>query len=382
MSVGVPVKAELLHWASERAGHDLDAMAARFPKLHDWAAGVKRPTLKQLEKFANATHTPIGYFFLPEPPVLEVPLPDLRTIAGERRGRPSPNMLDAIYLCQQRQEWYRDYAKRTGEDPLPFVGSARLGEDVVAIAERIRTAIGLDLSLRSSLRTWTDALRYFIAQVDDAGILVMVSGVVGNDSTRPLDPEEFRGFAIADELAPLVFINGTDTKAGQMFTLAHELAHIWLGESALSDTRAGDVPHLRVERWCNEVAAELLVPLSDFVVHYDESNELRAELARLARHFKVSTLVILRRMHDAGGLTKSQLWEEHEKEVARLRPFSKSRGGDFYLTLGARANNRLARALVISTLEGHTLYRDAFRLLGISKQETFDKIAKRVLGGV
>jgi len=383
MSVGVPVKAELLHWASERAGHDLDAMAARFPKLkiHDWVTGAKQPTLKQLEAFANATHTPIGYFFLPAPPVIEVPLPDLRTMAGDRRGRPSPNMLDAIYLCQQRQEWYRDYAKQNGEDPLPFVGSARLEDDVVETADTIRKTIRFDLALRNGLPTWTEALRYFIARADEAGILVMVSGVVGNNTSRPLDPEEFRGFAIADDLAPLVFINAADTKAGQMFTLAHELAHIWLGRSALSDARAGDVPEHRVERWCNAVAAELLVPLSEFRKHYDPGHELRTELDRLARRFKVSTLVILRRMHDAGGLTRSELWEEHEKEVARLRRVSKSSGGDFYLTLGARASKRLARALVVSTLEGRTLYRDAFRLLGISTQETFDHIAKR-LGGM
>lgn len=373
----IPIQAELLHWAAERAGHDLDALSARFPKAHDWATGKSQPTLKQLEAFAKATHTPIGYFFLPEPPVEEIPLPDLRTMAGARLKRPSPNMLDTIYLCQQRQEWYREYALSMGESPLDFVGSARITNDVVDVATGIRERLGFDVSERQKLKAWHEALRYFIARADEAKILVMVNSVVENNTTRRLDPEEFRGFAIADDIAPLVFINGADTKAGQMFTLAHELAHIWLGESALSDPKVGRVSEHRIERWCNEVAAELLVPLGDFEEHYDDKRELLPELQRLANIYKVSTLVILRRVYDAGGLTRSQLWNEYEKEVARLRAIRQSRGGSFYVTLTARTSKRFAEAIVLSTLEGHTLYRDAFRLLGISKQETFDTFADR-----
>jgi Zn-dependent peptidase ImmA (M78 family) len=204
----------------------------------------------------------------------------------------------------------------------------------------------------------------------------MCSGVVRNNNYRHLDPDEFRGFAIADTLAPLVFLNGADTKAAQMFTLAHELVHIWLGESAISNTQASQLPEHKVERWCNQVAAELLVPLAALRGEYRRSTDLRVEVDRLARRFKVSTLVILRRIHDVGGLTREQLWQAYKEELERLRAIPKGSGGDFYLTQAVRVSKRFARALVMSTLEGQTLYRDAFRMLGFSKLTTFQELGR------
>ena len=122
-----------------------------------------------------------------------------------------------------------------------------LASRVETTATSMRHALGLDLEERRRIPTWTDALRRFIGQADELGVMVMVNGVVGNNNRRKLDPEEFRGFALADDLAPLVFINGADTKAAQMSTLAHELAHIWLERSALSDTGPASTPSNNVE---------------------------------------------------------------------------------------------------------------------------------------
>lgn len=374
----IEIKPEMLRWARERAGKKLDSLAEKFPQLPSWEKGIESPTMGQLERFASAVHSPIGYLFLPKPPVETVPIPDFRTVGNKHLGHPSPDLLDTIYVCQQRQEWYRGFARTVGEKPLSFVGSVRTADNIERVAANIRHAIGFDVEERRKTRTWMEALSQFIAQADDIGVLVMCSGVVMNNNRRPLDPDEFRGFAITDDLAPLVFINGKDTKSAQMFTLAHELAHIWLGKSAVSDSRPTAIPKHEVEAWSNRVAAELLVPVELFRNEYRPNTELRDELRRLAGYFKVSTLVILRRIYDIGGFTQDEFWREYDKELEFLIKVRKGTGGNFYLTQAARVSRRFARSLVVSALEGRSSFTEAFRLLGVKKMTTFHELGRSV----
>ncbi len=265
------------------------------------------------------------------------------------------------------------------EAALSFVGSTHLTNSIKSTAQSIRQALNFELEEQQQARTWTEAISRFIEHTDSIGVLVMVSGIVGSNTRRKLKPDEFRGFALTDSHAPLIFINGADTKAAQMFTLAHELAHIWLGRSALSDPSPITELTDRIELWCNRVAAELLVPINVIRNEYHRDADLHGEMNRLARRFKVSTLVILRRIHDCGGITRAQLWKTYEEELERLRAIPRGSGGDFYNTQAVRTGKRFTRALVSSTLEGHALHRDAFRLLGFSKLSTFQKLG-RTLG--
>jgi Zn-dependent peptidase ImmA (M78 family) len=231
---------------------------------------------------------------------------------------------------------------------------------------------------RAAFTSWEDALRQLIDRVENVGVLVMVSSIVGADTHRKLSPKEFRGFALADPLAPLIFVNGADTKAAQIFTLVHELAHIWLGGSALSDAPMAQSSQNETELWCNHVAAEVLVPLSVIRAEY-RGEATAAELERLARKYRVSTLVILKRLFDARLFDWEDYRERYAAERDRVMEAMTRRsdpgGGNYYYTQPLRSSRRLARAIIIDTLEGGTTFREAYRLLGTKKRKTFDNLA-------
>ena len=379
MVVRIKVAPELLHWAVQRAGWDAETVARRAPTLKEWTSGARQPTLKQLERFANDTHTPFGLLFLPTPPVEEMPIPDMRTMGNRATPRPSADLLDTIYLCQSRQEWYRDHAQENLATEREFVGSVTAATAPELVADQIRDILSFDLTERGLFSSWEDALRRLIDRFENIGVLVMVSGIVGTNTHRVLDPQEFRGFALTDPLAPLIFVNGTDTKAAQIFTLIHELAHIWLGKSGVSDAAMTSPPGISDELWCNKVAAEVLVPLAALRVDYRGDTE-SSELERLARKYRVSTLVVLKRLFDATFLdwtAYQTLYQMEYERVLRILATRKAEdsGGNYYYTQPLRLSRQFARAVIASTIEGTTTYRDAYRLLGTRKHSTFEGLA-------
>jgi Zn-dependent peptidase ImmA (M78 family) len=253
---------------------------------------------------------------------------------------------------------------------------------VVEAAQMIRSDLGFDLTERTVFANSDDALRQLIDRIEGIGVLVMVSGIVGGDTHRALAPEEFRGFALSDPHAPLIFVNGADTKAAQIFTLIHELAHIWLGGSALSDAAMTSRGGVTEELWCNRVAAEVLVPLAALRGDY-RGDPTEEEISRLARRYKVSTLVILKRLFDANYLnwdTYQRLYEDERDAViamAKRRRGDRS-GGDYYNTQPLRLSRQFARAVIANTYEGATSFREAYQLLGTRKHETFTKLADEI----
>ena len=376
----VTIQPNLLTWARERAGLPLDSLANKFPKIAEWEAGELQPTLKQLENFARSVHVPIGYLFLPEPPRESLPIPDFRTVSDRSITRLNVNLLDTIYLCQERQAWYRDYARLHRFTPMDFIGGAKLADAPAEAAKAISTRLNLSMDERSRLPNWAEALRQLVAKAERLGVLVMASSIVGGNTHRKLEVSEFRGFALIDSLAPLIFINAADSKAAQMFTLAHELAHLWLGESGVSDTEAVKAPEQEIESWCNAVAAELLMPLQATRKAYRPNKPLTDEIQQLAKRFKVSTLVVLRRLFDAGFLDETTFWQNYNQESERIVNLDRggSGGGNFYRTLKARNGERFARAVIASTLEGQTLFQDAFRMLTVQKSATFYQAAREL----
>lgn len=384
MVVRVDVSPELLRWAADRAGWDAETASRKEPHFDSWVNGDTRPTLRQLEKFAAATHAPFGQLFLAEPPVEEIPIPDLRTVRNVAVQHPSADLLDTIYICQERQEWYRGYAEMQGLNSVDFIGSATTRQSPHALATLIRQRLVLPVAGPVGGSSWSAAFSALSDRIEDLGVLVMVNGVVGSNTHRKLNPEEFRGIALADEYAPVIFVNGADSKAAQVFTLIHELAHLWLGGSALSDAQFTTAPshsrpgYLDDELWCNQVAAEVLVPLEDLRSVYPGHVDPET-LDLLAVRYRVSTLVVLGRIHQAGLLGwdayRTQYSSERERVLQLLRDREASGGGNYYNTQPRRLSPRFATAVVNSTLEGTTSYRDGYRLLGTKRHSTFAELA-------
>lgn len=377
----VPVQPSLFAWAIENSGKDPAALYKKFKSLPFWESGEVLPTYKQLEDFALATYTPFGDFFLKEVPTVEIPIPDFRTIGNRELNKPTPDLLETIFISEQRQEWYRNHALSSGAEPLRFVGSLTIRDDVISAAESIREQLQFTMPERMQDSSWTAALRRLIDSAEEAEILVMVSGIVGLNTSRPLNPHEFRGFALADSLAPLVFVNGTDTKAAQIFTLVHEICHLWLGQTALTDSFISTSKANETELWCNRVAAEILVPAHSLRDNFEGSVEAE-ELERLSRIYKVSTLAVLKSIYDAKLLPWDKFITAYDEEYGRIRKIlskkPKSSGGDFYNTHPLRVSRRFARAVINDTKTGRTLHRDAYRLLGTKKYETFAKLGEKV----
>lgn len=377
----VDVEPALLEWAIGRSRIGREELYAKkaLRDLRLWQAREKKPTYAELKKFAQVTHAPFGMLFLSEPPAETVPIPDFRTIADAQVSTPSPDLLETIYICEERQEWYRDYLLANDFEELDFVGSETTDSPIGPAADKIRRMLQFTPEDRASDRSWSDALRRLIDTTEDAGILVMISGIVGNNTRRKLDPKEFRGFALSDPLAPLIFVNGADTKAAQIFTLIHEVAHIWLGQTALDDSTLDTQTSDQVELWCNRVAAEVLIPLASFKPQppYDSD-----ELDRLARIYKVSTLVVLRRIYDANLLSWHDYSVRFSVELDRVMALLESRqgesGGNYYYTQPLRVSQRFAHAVISDTLAGNTLFRDAYRLVGARKHDTFVQLGEQV----
>jgi Zn-dependent peptidase ImmA (M78 family) len=369
----VAISREVLDWALSRLA-DIEPVEKRFPKLQQWLSGEQSPTMNQLENFARATYTPLGFFFLDKPPEVKLPIPFYRTHAGKNPKQPSPNLIETVEAMEQRQAWLHEYLAQQGEEPLSFVGSASEKDDLKHVAESMRQVLDLPAAWASQRGTWTEALTYLKQKVEASGVMVVTNGVVGNNTHRKLDPTEFRGFVLIDRFAPLIFINGADSKAAQMFTAAHELVHVWLGRSAAFDFRDMEPANDEVEQFCDKVAAEFLVPENLMKEVWKMAKSNPAPFESVARHFKVSQLVAARRALDSGLVTKSQFFAFYRDYAEREKDKPAQPGGDFYANQNGRVGRRFAQTVVQAAREGKLLYREAYQLTGLHG-ETFERFA-------
>ena len=383
------ISPSVLTWARRRRDLDAAGLARKISvnpeKVKAWESGDGLPTFRQAQRAADALYIPFGYLFLREPPAEKLPIPDLRTVGDKPPRDPSPDFLDLVNDVLTKQQWFREYREAEGADPLPFIGRYGVNDDAETIAADIRDALSIDDDMRRDTAGLDAFLRELILRCEDWGILVMRSGIVGNNTHRPLDVDEFRGFAISDDLAPLVFVNGRDAKTSQIFTLAHEMAHLWIGESGVSnpdyklrsDEQGGDV-----ERIANRVAAETLIPSADFLARWRDAAPIKANMRRLSRRYKVSDITALRHALNLELVAPKDYWTLY-KEMALNAPPAKNnkRGGGRGTALNAISRNGrvFTRAVISSAAEGSLLLGEAARLLDVNVAGLPD-ISERLFG--
>ena len=368
----ISVNAKMLRWAVQRSGKSVGklAEAQQMKNLEDWISGKKDPTVKQLEVFSAATSVPFGYLFFSSPPNEQIPIPHFRTLSGSRAAGPSSNLIDTIQIIEQRQDWVREYLIADGAEPLDFVGSVKPTDSHEATAIRIRNELDIDQGWASAHSDWGDALSVMNERIEGAGIFLSTSDTVGHNTDRALDPEEFRGFVLADEYAPFVFVNGGDLKGAQMFTLAYGLAHVWMGSSAAFDLRNLSPAQDAVEIACNQVAAEFLVPTDSLVQKWAKFSREYNPFQAGARHFKVSEVVIARRALDTQLINQEEFRKFYQRQQQEAKDSS---SWEFYNTVDVRIGKAFLRNVISAVREGRLLYREAYSLTGLGRK-TFDEM--------
>jgi Zn-dependent peptidase ImmA (M78 family)/DNA-binding XRE family transcriptional regulator len=360
------INPDILSWARERAGIDLPILAKKLnikpERLTSWERGDNKPTFKQAQNLAHHTYVPFGYLFLREPPKEDLPLPDLRTVGDHPPDSISINLRDTVFDVIQRQLWYQEYQHDQGNSQVDIVG--RLAGETQANKIVADMKARMELPPWPTRGNWEDYRRELIAKIEALGILVMRSSMVGSNTHRLLNVNEFRGFAIADRVAPVIFINTADCPEAQLFTLIHELTHIWLGESGISDAKP-DNQH-QIEKVCNSVAAEFLAPADEFHEYWDENSEnWKSNLPTLSAHFHVSRWVIARRALELNLITNEVYWVFVRELQSAYKNREKNGTPPYNRLQTGKVSKILAQAVASETLSGRMLLRDAWKLIGI-----------------
>lgn len=375
MKTEITINPTLINWAITRAGFDVDKFLDNNPVIQKWIEGVKKPTVKQLENFAHKVHIPFGYLFLPEPPKETIPFPFFRT-GNQQTDKVSLNVFDTIQILQRRQDWITEYLQDNEQEPLSFVG--RFNENATAneVVADIRNTLELQSNWACNFATWEETLAFITSKIEAIGVFINFNGIVENNTHRPISVDECRGFVLVNPYAPFMFVNAADAKAAQLFTIIHELAHIWLGESAGFDNQnlmPADDP---IEKLCDAIAAEFLVPASSLIDIWQDKPSI--DYAR--RYFKVSPIVIGRRAMDLGLITRGEFFTFYNGYMDSFKQKKENQkgGGDFYATARKRLSVTFASYVNQAVNQNKLLYRDAYKITGL-KGDTYQKFVTQHL---
>ncbi len=380
--MGISINPAVLEWAIDRSGKARNDIEKGI-NLTAWLNQEEEPSLRDLEKLAKKTYAPIGFLCSKIVPNEPLPIRDFRLLPNKSQAKPKGNLLDLIYECQRRQSWYKWYRESEGLGKVDVVGKYNIKQNpLMAAREIIR-----DFSFPHQPQDFSE----YVKLIEEQDILVMSSSVVEGNTHRPVELSDARGFALVDDYASVILVNAKDTLNARKFTLMHELGHIVSGNEGISNVSIDDNigQEDEVENWCNKFATEILVPEESFRKLYETINHNQAPfegLEELSKYFKISTLVIMRRIYDLGYYKKGAgiFWQEFNDEKERVIKIleeieAKKKGvpggGNYYNLALTRASKKFVATLIASTLEGNTTYTEAMNLMNTKKIKTFNELA-------
>ncbi len=352
-----------------------------------WSNGENYPTFNQLKDISRALHIPFGYFLLKNPPKEDLSLLEFRTFNSRQQVKASRELVDTMTKMEQIQDWAKTERAANGMTPLQFVGSEQNEHDPDKLAERIRQLLHLktDWFCDPTINTKT-SFSFLRNALSNLGVIIMVNSIVGNNTRRSLDIEEFRAFALTDHLAPLIFINSNDANGGLLFSLVHEFVHILMGTADLYNNPnvSGVKKQPRsVEQLANAATAELLVPQRLFIEKWHETNdESSVKIDSLSTFFKCSRMVIARRALDFDYIQQElyiQIEKQSRSDYLKLKEKNKNnkKGPSFYNMKAYRFDNNLFQTMEQSIAEGRTTYTQAYSLTDTA-YKNFDQVSNTI----
>jgi Zn-dependent peptidase ImmA (M78 family) len=368
----------ILEWIADSQGFSVEELAYNIaPKKVDKVVqGIVNKT--QARELAKLGNIPFGFLFLSEPPVNDKPsLPDFRNTLESVPI--SDDFYDVYTDIQEKLNWFDEYLTRNGiKDKLSFVGRFNISTPIDEVAVDIRSSLDFeDIKLDTTGKQ--DYLKEVIDRLENLGILIFKNGIVNVNTRRSLDVNEFRGFAIANEYTPAIFINGNDSISAQLFTLLHEVAHIWIGKGGISNWAYPF--ENEVETYCNKVAAEVLMPTFYFEKIWDSTLSENDNISKLSSLFKTSELSITIKANQLNLVTDESvilIREELNKHLRKLKSNNQSSGGNYYNTLPWRNSRLLTKTIVSDALNQNTLLTEASRLLHAQPSAIMNQLAERI----
>lgn len=377
-SVAFPMHPETIVWVKHVAQEQLvDPSILKL--LSDWEVGTKKPTLYQVQELSKKIHIPFGYFFLKKRPVEHFKVLEFRTLDSVEHSKASAELKDTIAQMINIQDWMKNYRKNERSLALSFVGQCRNMHNGHQVLSIVRNTLGISETWYEQVKDTNQAFRFFRKKCEEQEILVMQNGVVGNNTHRPLSLEEFRAFALVDPFAPLIFINAKDTMGGRLFSLLHEIVHLFLGEDNVFNWNGQVTSFVKeTEQLCNQVAAEILAPENEFRKLWQEyvsEQNILFSVQQIAKKFHCSLTVVSRRALDLHYISIQQY---HDLVGLFSQSYQKGQersGGNYFTTLASRMDPQFINRLNHSIQMGNTTYTEAFRLTGTNNKTFAELVA-------